>query len=63
MPRYAHPLSSRRVLSLKTRGFYCDGGGLYLQVSPTASKSRVFRYQIDGASGDGTRQHQHVRPR
>lgn len=33
--------------SLDKRGFYCDGGDLYLQASPTASKSWVFRYEID----------------
>jgi integrase len=48
MPRYARPLSSRRVQSLKARGFYCDGGGLYLQVSPAGTKSWVFRYAIAG---------------
>jgi integrase len=52
MPRYARPLSSRRVQSLKTRGFYCDGGGLYLQVSRTGSKSWVFRYAIAGRKRD-----------
>src|SRR5215469_11256791 len=52
MPRYAHPLSSRRVQSLKTRGFYCDGGGLYLQVSKSGSKSWVFRYAIGGHKRD-----------
>jgi len=52
MPRYARPLSSRRVQSLKTRGLYCDGGGLYLQVSPTGSKSWVFRYAIAGRKRD-----------
>ena len=52
MPRYAHPLSSRRVQSLKTRGFYCDGGGLYLQVGKTGSKSWVFRYAIGGHKRD-----------
>jgi integrase len=52
MPRYARPLSSRRVQSLKTRGFYCDGGGLYLQVSRTGSKSWVFRYATGGRKRD-----------
>ncbi len=52
MPRYARPLSSRRVQSLKTRGFYCDGGGLYLQVSPTGSKSWVFRYALASRKRD-----------
>jgi integrase len=48
LPRYARPLSSRRVQSLNARGFYCDGGGLYLQVSLTGSKSWVFRYARNG---------------
>jgi integrase len=39
-------LSARKVESLSKRGFYCDGGGLYLQVSKTGSKSWVFRYLI-----------------
>ena len=52
MPRYARPLSSRRVQSLKTRGFYCDGGGLYLQVRKSGSKSWVFRYAIGGHKRD-----------
>jgi integrase len=52
MPRHAHPLSVRRVQSLKERGFYCDGGGLYLQVSPTGSKSWVFRFQLNGRKRD-----------
>jgi integrase len=52
MPRYARPLSSRRVQSLKTRGFYCDGGGLYLQVSKSGSKSWVFRYALGAHKRD-----------
>jgi hypothetical protein len=40
------------VQSLKTRGFYCDGGGLYLQVSKSGSKSWVFRYAIGGRKRD-----------
>jgi integrase len=40
------------VQSLSTRGFYCDGGGLYLQVGRTGSKSWVFRYAIEGRKRD-----------
>jgi integrase len=48
MPRYVQrPLSNRRVQTLKARGFYCDGGGLYLQVSRTGTKSWVFRYRLN----------------
>src|SRR3954467_6278583 len=52
MPRHPRPLSSRRVHSLKTRGFYWDGGGLYLQVSPAGSKSWGFRYTLAGRKRD-----------
>lgn len=52
MPRYARPLSAKLIQSLKTRGFYCDGGGLYLQVSNARSKSWVFRYTLNGRKRD-----------
>lgn len=38
-------LSITKTNNLKKRGFYCDGGGLYLQVAPGGSKSWVFRYK------------------
>jgi len=40
------------VQSLETRGFYCDGGGLYLQVGRSGLKSRVFRYALNGRKRD-----------
>jgi integrase len=52
MPRHANPLSARLVQAITKRGFYCDGGGLYLQVSPTGSKSWVFRYTLNGRKRD-----------
>jgi integrase len=33
-------------------GLYGDGGGLYLQVTPSAAKSWIFRYQIAGRRRD-----------
>ncbi len=44
MSRGVHRLSTKTVEKAKEPGYYCDGGGLYLQVSPTASKSWIFRY-------------------
>jgi len=35
------------VKKLSTQGWYPDGQGLYLQVSPTHTKSWVYRYQIN----------------
>jgi integrase len=37
-------LNALAVKSAKAAGYYLDGAGLYLQVSPTGSKSWVFRY-------------------
>jgi integrase len=48
MPRHATPLSTRKVQSLKRPGFFCDGGGLYLQVARGGTKSWVFRYKWSG---------------
>lgn len=45
-------LSAVKVNALKTRGFYADGGGLYLQVAPGGSKSWVFRFKKDGKARD-----------
>ena len=44
MSRAMHRLSAKTVEKTKEPGYYCDGGGLYLQVSPTSSKSWIFRY-------------------
>lgn len=50
MSRAVHRLSAKTVEKTKEPGYYCDGGGLYLQVSPTASKSWIFRYTRHGKS-------------
>jgi integrase len=42
--RVLHRLSVKSVERASKPGYHCDGGGLYLQVSPTASKSWIFRY-------------------
>ena len=41
-------LTALKVASLNAPGFHGDGGNLYLQVSPTGTKSWVLRYQIAG---------------
>lgn len=48
MARPLHRLTARTVESVKQRGYYADGGGLYLQVSATLTKSWVFRFARDG---------------
>jgi integrase len=48
MGRAIHRLSAKTVEKAKQPGYHCDGGGLYLQVSPTISKSWIFRYARHG---------------
>ena len=48
MAREVHRLSAKAVEKQRAPGYFCDGGGLYLQVSPTVSKSWIFRYTRDG---------------
>jgi integrase len=44
MGRELHRLSARRIAKKQPRGQYCDGGGLYLQVSKWGTRSWSFRY-------------------
>jgi len=48
MARQAKRLSAIKVKKLTTPGWYPDGLGLYLQVSPSGSKSWVYRYYTNG---------------
>ncbi|WP_426958409.1 tyrosine-type recombinase/integrase [Muricoccus radiodurans] len=41
-------MSARAVEALKAPGRYPDGGGLYLQVSPSGTKAWIFRYSMAG---------------
>lgn len=41
-------LSTRAVIVKKKPGYYPDGGGLYLQVSASGSKSWIFRFALQG---------------
>lgn len=52
MPRLLNKLTPLKIKSLSERGFYADGGGLYLQVAPGGSKSWVFRFKKDGRARD-----------
>jgi integrase len=45
MARTVAKLSAAAVKNAMRRGYYSDGGGLYLQVGATGSKSWVFRYK------------------
>ena len=48
MGRGLHKLTAVGVQRAKNPGYFGDGGGLWLQVSNTLTKSWVFRYTING---------------
>lgn len=48
MARPTNRLSARAVQTTTKAGYHADGGGLYLLVGPTGSKSWVLRYQRGG---------------
>ena len=50
MGRAVERLSALQVAKLAKPGYYPDGGNLYLQVSPTGSKSWIFRFTHRGKS-------------
>ena len=43
--RQLNRLSAKTVASKKLAGLYCDGGGLYLQVTPSGTKTWIFRFR------------------
>ena len=48
MGRQVHRLSAKEVEKKRVPGYWCDGGGLYLQVSPSGTKSWIFRFSREG---------------
>jgi hypothetical protein len=48
MAKTVNKLAALAVANAKTPGLYGDGGGLYLQVSPSGTKSWLFRYKVSG---------------
>ena len=50
MAREINRLSPRAVATIKNRGRYADGGGLYLQISAFDTQAWIFRYTLDGKS-------------
>ena len=50
--RAAERLSARTVRTVKERGLYADGKGLYLRIGPTGAKSWIYRYRSDGLRHD-----------
>src|SRR5438045_9085297 len=52
MTRMLGRLSAVRVQGVRERGYYGDGGGLYLRVAPRGAKGWIFRYGGRGRRRD-----------
>jgi integrase len=52
MARIIHRLAAVEVTNAKAKGLYPDGGGLYLKVTPTGTKSWILRFKRDGRTRD-----------
>jgi integrase len=52
LPRIVHRLTAIAVTNAKAAGLYPDGGGLYLKVTSTGSKSWILRFRRDGRVRD-----------
>lgn len=52
MSRSIHRLNTLAVTRASARGYYPDGGGLYLRVSTSGTKSWVYRYTTAGCTHD-----------
>jgi len=50
MKRQLERLSAKEVETKKRAGYWPDGGGLYLAVSPSRTRSWIFRYTLKGKS-------------
>ncbi|MDR5771223.1 MULTISPECIES: phage integrase central domain-containing protein [unclassified Caballeronia] len=44
--RQLHKLNALKVSKESTPGYYADGGGLYLQISKSGSRSWIFRFSL-----------------
>jgi hypothetical protein len=52
MARVVNRLTAVTVSGTKKKGFYPDGGGLYLRVTTTGTKSWIWRYRAGGVLRD-----------
>ena len=47
-----HRLTALAITRATAPGYLADGGGLFLQVSGTRTRSWIFRFQLDGRRRD-----------
>lgn len=48
MAKLIERLNSEAIRKATEPGYYADGAGLYLQVTPGGGKSWIYRYQLHG---------------
>ena len=48
--RQLHRLSALRIAKLVDPRYYADGGGLYFQISSSASRSWIYQFKLFGRS-------------
>jgi integrase len=52
MGRKTLPLPANALEKIKSPGLHSDGGGLYLQISPSGARSWIFRFMLNGKRRD-----------
>ncbi|WP_246792004.1 Arm DNA-binding domain-containing protein [Burkholderia perseverans] len=50
MARQLHRLTAMGIAKLVDPGYYADGGGLYLQITLSGSRSWVYKFMLAGRS-------------
>jgi hypothetical protein len=48
MARKIEAFTDRHLQALSKPGYHADGGGLYVHVSESRTKSWIYRYTVDG---------------
>ena len=52
MAKTTHRLTAVKIATLKTKGLFPDGDGLYLRITSSGSRSWIFRFRRDGVLRD-----------
>jgi len=52
MPKKVKGLTTKQVQAIAEPGYYADGDGLYLQVTPAGGKTWIYRFKLAGRRRD-----------
>jgi len=53
--RQLNRLTAKATANMTVAGLYCDGGGLYLQVTPSRSRTWIYRFRSPATAIPATR--------